>query len=188
MPWGSCRRFTTCSTLRYRQIAASKHKRRMRWRTCSLRLARRVGQGPRPQLAAHAKLKPVSVESRTGLCPAPQIPAGKKFGEARDRPGIFDRDRLFRATETGLCPPLPRQSPGNLKTYSAGARKPSLRRSAWWWKQPSATRLRAKFPGSREFSREFLEKRPRRLFLVSNHLASSMCYYQIPCSTKQGIL
>jgi hypothetical protein len=77
--------------------------------------------------------------------------------------------------------------PRNVKDYSDGARKRELRRSAWWWMQFGTTRLRPKFPASREFSREFLENGPKNDFFASNRQTSSMSCYEIPCSTEQGI-
>jgi hypothetical protein len=44
---------------------------------------------------------------------APRIPAGKKFGEARDRAGIFGHDGPFRATETGLPDVSCAKAPGS---------------------------------------------------------------------------
>jgi hypothetical protein len=49
------------------------------------------------------------LQNRTRLCrqsnrslSARRIPAGKRFGEVRDRAGIFGANSVFRATETGL--------------------------------------------------------------------------------------
>jgi hypothetical protein len=47
-------------------------------------------------------LEPVSVDVRTGLCPRAGIPAGKGFGEARDRGGTFGDTRRFQVAETTL--------------------------------------------------------------------------------------
>jgi hypothetical protein len=44
-----------------------------------------------------------------------------------------------------------------------------------------------KFPASREFSREFSEKRVPGAILVSKMRAASTAYNQIPCSKEQGI-
>src|SRR5258707_15290744 len=49
------------------------------------------------------------------------------------------------------------------------------------------TGLHLKFPASREFSREFFEKRLSRTILVSKTRAASTAYNQIPCSKEQGI-
>jgi hypothetical protein len=52
---------------------------------------------------------------------------------------------------------------------------------------PDRTSLHVKFPASREFSREFFEKRAPRTILASKTRAGSIAYKQIPCSTEQGI-
>jgi hypothetical protein len=44
------------------------------------------------------QLNPSLSANRTSLCQEPPILAGKMFGEARDRAGIFGDDRSFRAT------------------------------------------------------------------------------------------
>jgi hypothetical protein len=56
--------------------------------------------------------------------------AGKKFGEARDRGGIFGDASRFLATETMLSR-VSGGKPRNVKDYSDGARKSKLRRNAW---------------------------------------------------------
>jgi CO/xanthine dehydrogenase Mo-binding subunit len=43
---------------------------------------------------------------------APPIPAGKRFGEPRDRAGLFGDDRLFCPTETGLSRLFLAKGPG----------------------------------------------------------------------------
>src|SRR5260221_5184196 len=53
--------------------------------------------------------------------------------------------------------------------------------------RPHRTCLHVKFPASREFSREFFEKRLPRAILVSKRLVASTAYNRIPCSTEQGI-
>jgi hypothetical protein len=45
----------------------------------------------------------------------------------------------------------------------------------------------AKFPASREFSREFFEKRPSRTIFLPNALATPEGYIEIPYSIEQGI-
>jgi hypothetical protein len=45
----------------------------------------------------------------------------------------------------------------------------------------------SKFPASREFSREFLEKRPSRTIFLANPLATPVRYIEIPYSIEQGI-
>jgi hypothetical protein len=52
---------------------------------------------------------------------------------------------------------------------------------------PDRTSLHLKFPASREFSREFFEKRAPKAILVSKTRAASTPYNQIPGSTEQGI-
>jgi hypothetical protein len=46
-----------------------------------------------------------------------QIPAGKRFGEARDRAGIFGDDCQFRAAETGLSRVSSGKAPGSLRLF-----------------------------------------------------------------------
>jgi hypothetical protein len=53
--------------------------------------------------------------------PASQIPAGKGFGEARDRTENYGDDCPLRAAETGFSPVSPSQSPGKLKTIPPAA-------------------------------------------------------------------
>jgi hypothetical protein len=57
-----------------------------------------------------------------------QIPAGKRFGEARDRAGIFGHECLLRGAETGLSGVSASLAakPRKAKDYSVGARKPEL--------------------------------------------------------------
>jgi hypothetical protein len=80
---------------------------------------------------------------------------GQRRGGILARPADSGRQRPRR-------PASPAAKPRNVKDYSDGARKPELRRTAWWWMQSSTTRLHSKFPASREFSREFLKKRPSK--------------------------
>jgi hypothetical protein len=58
--------------------------------------------------------------------------AGKRFGGARDRGGIFGVTGRFRAAETTLSPASPMAKPRKVKDYSDGARQAELRRTAWW--------------------------------------------------------
>jgi hypothetical protein len=50
---------------------------------------------------ARVRLEPALFGVEPSLSEPPN-PAGKMFGEARDRAGIFGDDRSFRATETGI--------------------------------------------------------------------------------------
>jgi hypothetical protein len=65
--------------------------------------------------------------SNRSLFAAP-IPAGKRFGEARDHAGIFGDELPIPRDRDSPLPWFPRQSPGK----STGARKPDLRGTAWW--------------------------------------------------------
>jgi hypothetical protein len=106
-----------------------------------------------------ARKKPLAndLQTRTSLCrvsnrspSAPRIPAGRRFGEARDQAGIFGDCRIFRAVETRLSRVSPPKS-REVKDSSTGGRKPELRRTAWWARQDSnspPSGYRASIPGS----------------------------------------
>jgi hypothetical protein len=78
-----------------------------------------VGVAAEP-IADRAPPQATPFQTRTYLCrksnrslSVPPIPAGKRFGEARDRAGIFGEDRLFRATETGISRVSRVKAPGS---------------------------------------------------------------------------
>jgi hypothetical protein len=79
----------------------------------------------------HLGLKPVSADIRTRLCSQAGIPPGKSL--ARPETG-----RTFLATladsggQRPRYPASPAAKPRKVKDYSDGARKPGLRRTAWW--------------------------------------------------------
>jgi hypothetical protein len=113
--------------------------------------------------------------------------AGKRFGEARDRGGV-----LATPADSGRQRPrwpAPRAAkPRKVKDYFSGARKPDLRRTAWWWRHSAATGLQPEFPDNRENNREFLKFAPFWAILAPNRRASSDGYNKIPCATEQGII
>src|SRR5271168_1456741 len=65
----------------------------------------------------------LSQPSNRSLFAAP-IPAGKRFGEARDRAGIFRDDCIFCATETGRSRVSGAKAPGSQRLF--------LRRPEGW--------------------------------------------------------
>jgi hypothetical protein len=80
---------------------------------------------------------------QTGLCRhsnqsllASGNSAGKEFGKARDRGGIFRDTVRFRAAETALSR-VSASKAAEVKGYSDRSRKPELRRTAWWSWQDS---------------------------------------------------
>jgi hypothetical protein len=83
------------------------------------------------QTSLPCRLEPVSVDIRTGLCPRVEIPPGK--GLARPETG---RAFLARQADSGRQrpghPASPAAKPRKVKDYSDCARKPELRRTAWW--------------------------------------------------------
>jgi hypothetical protein len=64
-------------------------------------------------------------QSNRSLSPR-RIPAGKRFGQARDRAGIFGGYSVFRATETRLSRVSCAKAP-EIKDNSGGVAKPHLR-------------------------------------------------------------
>ena len=71
--------------------------------------------------------------------------AGKKFGETRDWAGIFgDLPDSGRQRPRYLASPAAK--PPKVKDYSDDARKPELRRTAWWMTQFVLMRLQQPIP------------------------------------------
>jgi hypothetical protein len=94
------------------------------------RLSAAVRLEVRPRTAAASLAPAQAFGPRTSLCrhsnqslSAPRIPAGKKFGDARDWAGIFGDIGRFGTTETVLSPRLLRQSRGKSKTVQTAPGK-----------------------------------------------------------------
>jgi hypothetical protein len=106
-----------------------------------LRLNRGAGGGrARQSICApsprHLGLKPVSADIRTGLCSRAGIPPGK--GLARPETGAaFLATLADSGRQRPRDPGSPAAKPRKVKDYSDGARKPQLRRTAWWSWQDS---------------------------------------------------
>jgi hypothetical protein len=79
----------------------------------------------------HLGLKPVSADIRTGLCSRARIPPGKSLGGQR-LGGLFWRHLPISGGKDRAIPRLAAAKPRKVKDYSDGARKPELRRTAWW--------------------------------------------------------
>jgi hypothetical protein len=77
------------------------------------------------------KLESVSVGSRTGLCQRRQFPPGNGFAEAETGLG-FSPTIAHSARQRLASASSPASMPREVKGYSTRARKPSLRRTAWW--------------------------------------------------------
>jgi hypothetical protein len=78
--------------------------------------------------------KPVSVDSRTGLCQRGQFLPGKGLARPETGPGFLaatpDSARQRLASPASLAP-----KPREVEDYSGGTAKPDLRGTAWWARQ-----------------------------------------------------
>jgi SOS response associated peptidase (SRAP) len=92
---------------------------------------RRCPEGPR-----HLGLKPVSADIRTSLCSRAEIPPGKSLARPETGAAFF-----VTPSDSGRQRPRhaasPTAKPRKIKDYSDDARKPELRRTAWWSWQDS---------------------------------------------------
>jgi hypothetical protein len=68
---------------------------------------------------------------RTGLCPGPGSPPGKSLARPETGAPILAKTADF-GRQRPRSPASPPAKPRKVKDYSDGARKPKLRRSAWW--------------------------------------------------------
>jgi hypothetical protein len=86
----------------------------------------RCPEGPR-----HLGLKPVSADIRTSLCSRAEIPPGKSLARPETGAAFF-----VTPSDSGRQRPRhaasPTAKPRKIKDYSDDARKPELRRTAWW--------------------------------------------------------
>ena len=108
-------------------------------------------------------------QTRTGLCRhsnrslfARGNSAGKEFGEARDRGGIFGGIGRFRATETALSRVSRRQSRGKSKTIPAAPGNQNCAGLRGGGCSRDRTGLPGKFPSKREKPGIFARKFPFR--------------------------
>jgi hypothetical protein len=83
-----------------------------------------------------ARLEPVSADIRTGLCSRGGIPPGKSL--VRPETGAAFSAAPADSWQQRPCyPASPAAKPRKVKDYSGRARKPDLRRTAWWRWQDS---------------------------------------------------
>jgi exodeoxyribonuclease III len=78
-----------------------------------------------------ARLKPVSVGSQTRLCQRREFLPGKGLAGPETGPA-FSATAADSAKQRPGCLASMAANPREVKDYSDGARKPSLRRTAWW--------------------------------------------------------
>jgi hypothetical protein len=82
---------------------------------------------------------PVSDASRTSLCLRGEFLPGKALARSETGPAFLTINGEFRVTETGLSG-VSRSKPREVKDISTRAKKPDLRRTAWWGWQDSKSR------------------------------------------------
>jgi hypothetical protein len=99
----------------------------------------RLGPSGQPIESSQLGLKLVSADIRTGLCSRAGIPPGKGLARPETGGGI-----LATLADSGRQRPRdpgsPAAKPRKVKDYCDGARKPELRRTAWWSWQDSNRR------------------------------------------------